>query len=258
MTTSSPRIDPPHRRRAAWAMLGIACVACGIWAQTPALPDPPNGEHVKQSSSSPPLMLSGKPVATSASWEHIVSIADHLKKACPWSDTRPSTPEDWVSIVEAAIVLQREDPLVVYAALVVYMQDATKEGHRAGFMGRFDSWSKPMIVLRVMFDIPLEDGPRPFSSDEIVERIGRPSPCGGLPPMRDGDARGLSSYGSPVIWSPDGPTVSAYRAKGFMSTGPAPQPQSDYLFFLQHYGHRSGLREWLDSAKARDTGKKLD
>lgn len=77
-------------------------------------------------------------------------------KAWP-EDVTEYTPKDWQQVIKLARILQRTGPVSVETALEIYVahfDTAFEEGVEAD-----TEWSKPYLLLRVMFELPEKEGP---------------------------------------------------------------------------------------------------
>jgi hypothetical protein len=149
------------------------------------------------------------------------------------------TESEWKSVVRVALALQRTDPEIVERALIVYMIIETfyrQSGSRIG------AWTKPMLILRVMFDIP--DDPVIF--DPVMPEL-RVAPCGGFSYiLTTGEIEKGPSLALPVLWTDSGPSLRALRPQIGGGTRTY-QPQVEYRYFLTHFRYREDLQSLVDT-----------
>lgn len=168
-----------------------------------------------------------KPRATES--EEIARIIANLPA---WPFDRDLTNEEWRLYLMSATALQKTPPDAVREAMRTYKT----------FMQRYrQAWHiKPAILLRVMFDIPEDFELRSYPYGVF--------PSGGIPGIAvdgDGLARNLVS---PVRWTPEGPTLSAYMPMSFLTQSNliGSIPDLEYEYFQRNFKHREGLDDLVD------------
>lgn len=147
-----------------------------------------------------------------------------------WPTDRDLTNEEWRLYLMSAIALQETPPDTVREAMRTYKT----------FMQRYREAQniKPAILLRVMFDIR-----------EHFELSSYPPgvrPSGGFPGMPVDSDSPRYNLVSPVRWTPEGPTLSAYRATSFIGNWIGSIPDLEYEYFQEHFKHREGLDDLVD------------
>ncbi len=140
------------------------------------------------------------------------------------------TAVEWRTIMRAAIALQATSPEIIEDALRLYMDPR--------FQAAGVGMGKPILLLRVAFDIPQEDDERPpgrVGESVRIFLIGIPL-----------DERRQLRLTDPVGWSNDGPRLTAFMAIGFFG-GSMPKPYdpvTEYHYFRAHFKYRDGLERW--------------
>lgn len=147
-----------------------------------------------------------------------------------WPTDRDLTNEEWRLYLMSAIAFQKMPPDTVREAMRTYKT----------FIRRYrEAWNiKPAILLRVMFDIP-ED----FELRRYPLGV---RPSGGTPGMPvDGDSLPRNLV-SPVRWTPEGPTLSAYMPIAIGGSFVPSIPVYEYEYFQKHFKQRQGLDDLVD------------
>ncbi len=140
---------------------------------------------------------------------------------------------EWRTIMRAAVVLQATPSEIIEDALRRYMDQS--------FQAAGVGIGKPILLLRVAFDIPQEDDERP--SGGVGESVW--IFLIGIPP----DERRQLRLTDPVGWSDDGPRLTAFMASSFGITGgPMPKPYdpvTEYHYLRAQFAYRNGLEHWV-------------
>lgn len=180
----------------------------------------------------------------------------HITEMIEACDAWPSTTQDnwakpfveysdaaWCKLVRTAVVLQKTPCVVVEQALQEYM---TKHGVSSG-MGCITEWTKPLLLLRVMFQLPESE-----VEEEAIEKYGMGAMgfggFGPAPPLlnptdpESGEREVPVTFASPLSWTPRGPKLVA-RLGNY--NGSPYAASEEYQFFLKHFPFRSGLEHYL-------------
>ena len=168
-----------------------------------------------------------KPRATES--EEIARIIANLPG---WPFDRDLTKEEWRLYLMSAIAFQKMPPDTVREAMRTYKT----------FMERYREALiiKPAILLRVMFDIP--------EHFELRRYPYGVRPSGGIPGIAVVGGGLTRNLASPVRWTPEGPTLSAYMPTSFITTGNliGSIPDLEYEYFQRHFKQREGLDDLVD------------
>ena len=181
-------------------------------------------------------------------WEQSYDLAERIQGLSSWtSDGRPRD-GDWNAILSLAWTLQGLHDADVQAVLVVFMINSQRDNP-----GDWQAWSKPMLLLRVMFDIPDEPQPAQQVSDVLYRDSGA-TICAGIPYRGCGatDRTPLATFSLPLTWNGNGPSLAACPYPAFSWTGPSYQPQQEFAYFRKHFKYRPGLKELLDKRQPTD------
>jgi hypothetical protein len=173
-------------------------------------------------------------------WERYSKLASIIESSVPWTSIGPTSKRQWEAVLRAALALQKAAPEDVEVALLVYMCKAA-DG-RSDPIARADSWSRPMLMLRVMFDIP-ESGPGSLPVPRNAVGI-----CGGLPYERPTEPL-QPSLSWPIRWTPSGPELVVFRSdksRGKRGHPTSYQPHLEYRYFRSHFPPREGLQTLID------------
>lgn len=170
-------------------------------------------------------------------WQAYDDLAAIIGSSSALPADRQLTENEWKRMVRVAVALQNADPEVVERTLIVYM---IVQRRMNAFGTTLAVRSKPMLLLRIMFDIP-EDEPWEFPLG--ASRI---NPCGGLPyRLVDDGAQAEISLSLPIKWDEEGPSLTALLRTDVPSRKSIYQPHDEYRYFLAHYPYRRGLEQWL-------------
>lgn len=148
----------------------------------------------------------------------------HQVKPCPEaSDPSPYGEEAWSRLIRVARLFQQADPTMVEIALQSYVTHyATSFKEEDDFIAE---WSKPFLVLRVMFDLPEDDGVDGYISQGWVTGgfcfAGRPD-FAAVP----------VTLAMPLQWDEGPPAITAGIAA---YNGPDYPAGREYRFFLDHF-----------------------
>ncbi len=219
--------------------IGLVALLAAVWTTTSATPpDTVSGAFIRAALGAATPSHEAIEDQLPPDWGSCAAVARVIKTAAAWPEGRLMTEDEWQSVMRVALALQRTDPELVERALIVYM---VIETHYPDGGGRLEAWLKPMLILRVMFDIP-ED---PWKFD--VNKLGLEAlPCGGFPyRMREQDAGSPPTVGLPIAWSENGPRLRALRPRIGGGTRMY-QPQREYRSLLSRYPYREGLQEYVD------------
>ena len=161
-------------------------------------------------------------------WEHIAELARSIERVTPWQN-REFTETEWDKLMSAAVELQNAHPDDAYAAFVLYMRLYADPS--SDMEARFMAWSKPMLVLRIMFDLP-------SAESEITQLAGISF-----------DLRGSSrhSLALPFDWSGHRPKLCAFPIYRGGGSFPDYQPHLEFAAFRDCCKHRDGLRALASS-----------
>lgn len=137
-------------------------------------------------------------------------------------------PIHWSRLVQTARDLQKADPIRLETACQYYVVH-----YETSFEGGIDivaEWSKPLLLLRMMFDIP--------ETEELAEYhpigcmgfggFGWQPICEGLDPPR--------TLALPLTFKGGSPAFTALR---FGYNGPAYRADEEYRFFVRHFRFRN-------------------
>jgi hypothetical protein len=208
-------------------------------------------------------------------WEYYEQDALARIDAAPaWPTDKRLTEREWQMAIRVALMLQDSDPCAVQAALVAYMltmghyeprSDYAKhwrrnrpaaDGKGMGAAREWRDWeTRPMVLLRIMFDIPPEARPVMDAGDPQYDPL-QPGGCGGFPshPIEGDDREYRYLISAPIRWTEDGPELIAlygFGAAGGGGTRKSYQPHIEYRWFLHHYPFREGLEKYLDDPESR-------
>ena len=147
-----------------------------------------------------------------------------------WPTDRDLTNEEWRLYLMTAIALQKTPPDTVREAMRTYRT----------FMQRYrEGWTiQPVILLRVMFDIP-ED----FKLRRYPPGV---RPSGGTPGWPVDSDSPRYNLVAPVRWTPEGPTLSAYMPEIVQMSLDLSIPVYEYEYFQRHFKQREGLGDLVD------------
>jgi len=169
------------------------------------------------------------------------SLADELSRLPAWTETSPKTVEDWSALAVFARTLQQLPPSDVRAVLFAYMVKYKANDYAKAV----DVATRPMLVLRLMFDIP-QDAPMAlaFAEGEPLADLMR---AAGRIPNEDGTDDTISA---PLTWRDGRPRVMGVPRASIppqtINARPVEyQPQKEYEFFRAKYAKRTNLENLI-------------
>lgn len=172
-------------------------------------------------------------------WQGVRNLVGIISSATPWTGSGPDSAQQWRPTIHAALALQQAGPAEVERALLAYMVYVDKS-QGAELFGA--AWSKPLLILRVMFELPEEEMSAEAEIDLWLNGV---APNGGFPFI--GSTPGFPTHislGSPVAWGPEGPELTARPdRKTILFVGSGYQPQREYRYFIKRFPFRKGLEE---------------
>jgi hypothetical protein len=171
-------------------------------------------------------------------WNECAAVARVIEASAVWPEGRLLTVEEWQSVIRVAFALQKTDPKLVERGLIVYM--AVHQTCNPQDEELVSAWTKPMLILRVMFELPMESWRADFTNQDAL-------PCGGLPYKliaKEPEAR--VNLGLPLSWSAEGPRQTALRPHIGGVAGQPYQPQREFRYMLSKYRYRQGLGDYVD------------
>jgi hypothetical protein len=174
-------------------------------------------------------------------WQQYWVLARIMHTAASWPGDRDLTKMEWQSVLRVALALQRTDPSIIEKALLVYVVTETWCPPRPT-EDVVESWTKPILLLRVMFDIP-EDA---WRADDVVPDLYL-APCGGLPYEPADKVASLTPHLSlPVKWSEQGPVLLARRRHVEAIFGHGYQAHLEFRAMLSRFPYRQGLERYVN------------
>ena len=178
--------------------------------------------------------LSGEPEPPPKVWELYDQLVWAIQRCPEWTADSPRTAEEWRSLLETAALLQSQDPRDVEIALITYM---VIDQHKHPETKSPQAWSKPMLLLRLMFEIPADrKGAAPS------ERL---RACGGIRWRAAGDEKVFPAVSLPIEWNDEGPRLvvdPVYETLGGDLSG-AYQPQVEHHEMAKRFKPRD-LSRW--------------
>jgi hypothetical protein len=135
--------------------------------------------------------------------------------------------EDWARLIEAARVLQTAKPTLLEIALdqyVVHYDTAFEEG-----VDKVAEWSKPLLLLRVMFDVPETEDLSAYAPRSCMSFGG----FGAMPYDQSGPTP--CTLAEPLSWTPNGPVLTGQLAT---YNGVPYAAAEEYRFFREHFPFR--------------------
>lgn len=157
-----------------------------------------------------------EPVSTSISAE---SLFDVISRVEPWRSTKDYTSNDWKNAIEAARMLQNASAPTVDLVLQRFAE--TEPGV---IKGGFVEMSKPLLILRIAFDLPESATNNPSASVMTWESGGS-----------EINADGSFNVAWPIRWNSGNP-ILIKRYSGL--SGPAYTVLGDYHIFRARYPFR--------------------
>jgi hypothetical protein len=160
-----------------------------------------------------------------------------------WHDL-PLTSDQWLQTCQLASQLQETDTEVVRRALQAFVSEYGG-GKYAGPLSPPQEWTKALLLLRVMFDLPDE----PY---DAKKREHRRIKFGGFIPAYHGVSdeeinRREDSLSWPIHWTATGPELPCYLAA---YSGPNYDVDGEFTLLLRHYRFRN-LRPTIQLLKRR-------
>ena len=162
-------------------------------------------------------------------WHGYDHLAQIIEACPPWKATMSE--DDWKAYLRTAIAFQKLDDEDVHTAIIVFMLSHKNDQLKA----MLDASSKPMLLLRVMFELP-EDQERQKDAPIYI--------AGGLP-MKLSGPNTVQSFSVPVSWMGGKPQLNAIPVEVGGHRGMWYQPQHEFGFFRAFYKYRSNLESVL-------------
>jgi hypothetical protein len=161
-------------------------------------------------------------------------VSERIERLPRWPRDRNFTAAEWSEYAAVALVIRELPEQEMTSILDAWGEMVSFPG--PGGWSRAIPWAEGdrlMILLRVLFQAPIE------ASEEVHPPPGV-APFGGIPAARTSPHP--AGLGAPVWWLDGRPVLTAYRARGGGSTGPAGAfyfPIEEYNYFRSHYPSRS-------------------
>lgn len=179
-------------------------------------------------------------------WQDYKSLASLIADLPAWTESGPTSQKEWERIERLAMVLQMLDPRDVQMVLVLYMSSLPQ---LPPITEDPDPRTKPVLLLRVMFEIPEID----VSLDNQLQDLKALNVhvAGGFiyKPL-DKQTELVATLALPISWNESGPSLIAFRQwKGIGYTGPYDhmyQPHTEFAYFQTNFPYRQGLSELVD------------
>lgn len=202
----------------------VRCQPLGLSESPPAATQTATDASTKPSSSM--RTPSARPVAPSKLY--VPDIMRLIHSVRPWPSVEDDvvyTDADWDKLFETAQILKGADPDRLEIALEWYVIH-----YETSFdpeTDRLAEWSKPLLLLRVMFDVP--------ESEDLTEDHAKCMGFGGfgLAPISEDEQIPLT-MATPVSFR-DKPRFTAVR---FGYNGPRYYAEKEYQFFKKHFEFR--------------------
>jgi len=181
----------------------------------------------------------------------VTNIVAMIHDSTGWHADLIGDRRSWDSILRAAARLQRENPNLVEAALASYMCSYGASSKYENIEEMFLAWSKPMLILRCMFEIPAQSATDVmrdrFGANHKATKDGKATVAAGIGLTFLPGEDEMRSYAIPLAWDEAGPRlVATMRSSGAGSIA-VYQPQLEYRFFAQQFKFRDGLEHWIDA-----------
>lgn len=173
-----------------------------------------------------------KPTRPSGASLSDAQVIDIIRALPPWpyAGEPDYTTQDWEALVRAARTCQQVKPAVMRRTLREFVASAKEGMSDDGKDLLIEDWSRPLILLRVMFAVPegadyrryAPEGPMAFAAYmwEPLTHEGRPEP---------------TTMATPVTWRDGTPALTA-RLAGY--SGPMYEADGEYDFFRKTFPFR--------------------
>ena len=189
-----------------------------------------------------PTLTSARPVASGLTPDDLSRLVSLITELPGWTDRGPDTADEWQSILRAAAILQLLNPRDVEQSMQGYEAQlpVLPPPHTSASP---DPRTKPLLLIRVMFDIPTNAVPPNLGSKAW-------GPAGWFVYESVPDAPRVSEIALPVAWTAAGPELVATRMfSGFGTSGWSEyNAAEEFRLFRAHFKYRQDLESFLSSS----------
>ena len=221
-------------------VLSVVCLVIGVFAGWLLSYNLGSDRLVTQRAARPTL-TSAQPVASDLTPDDLARLVSLITALPGWTDRGPDTTDEWQSILHAAAILQLLDPRDVGQVMQRYAAQlpSLPPPHISGSP---DPRTKPLLLLRVMFDIPTKAAPSNLGSKAW-------GPAGWFMYQSVPGAPRGSEVALPVAWTAAGPELVATRMfRGFGASGWSEyNAAEEFRLFRSHFKYRQDIESFLSS-----------